>query len=71
MEVWALHSEEFRFWLATSSTKQDLFCCRPVRAGSGPPTQNKGGLMKILSRAKQLLDRLAKFYAGLLDFLLA
>jgi len=28
-------------------------------------------LMKILSRAKELLDRLAKFYAGLLDFLLA
>jgi len=27
--------------------------------------------MKILSRAKQLLDRLAKFYAGLLDLLLA
>ena len=34
--------------------------------------QNKKvGLMRILSRAKQLLDRLAKFYAGLLDFLLA
>ena len=29
------------------------------------------GLMKILSRVKQLLDRLAKFNAGLLDFLLA
>ena len=35
------------------------------------PLKAKGGPMKILSRAKQLLDRLAKFYAGLLDFLLA